>query len=91
MFLQPASQQPPELPVLSRVDCFSQCELVGLKLISDSLHDVNGGRLGGLFRSSSGGCSYELLNDSTVIHSHDVPKHRKMPRLYCRSDKQLLR
>jgi len=30
--------QPPEWAILSHIDCFSQCEIMGLKIISDCLH-----------------------------------------------------
>ena len=34
------SQQPPERTILSHIDCFSQCEIMGLK-VSDNQHSRN--------------------------------------------------
>jgi len=42
--------QPPQRAVLSQIDCFIQCEVVGSQISLDGVHHVIRGRPGGLFQ-----------------------------------------
>jgi len=60
------TQQPPERAILRHIDCFSQCEIMGLKVIQDCLHPCDPRATGWSPPTFLRECSQDLLNILTV-------------------------
>ena len=68
------SQQPPEQPTVSHINCFSQCKIVRLQIIHNCLHVIRGPPASPIFWL---GCSQNLLGIATAIRWSDMHKQRK--------------
>jgi len=64
--------QPPQRTVLSQVDCFVQCEVVGSQVSKDVFNHVIQGRPSGLFQLSGGeplGSSWHLVDEERIRYA----------------------
>ena len=71
------SQQPPERAILNHTDCFSHCEIMGLKDTQDCLHPCDPRASQWSLPIFWRECSQDLLSISTVINRAMCPNRER--------------